>query len=587
MNRFIQYIKKLRIFPKVFLVTVLSIAMITVTITYSTLKMSERLFIETFSITNFKIVNQIKENIETFNDSVVVTANQISQNKVVKKFLTEEDTNALEMIKSYYNTQRSMDHFQSNLDKHEVGITLHGENGRYISTNRTYWPIGEEEIQSHRITSEVYENPTKLIYEYDQLKGMSSPSIIAAKAIIDQESDQTYGVMYITMLETELRKMYESYTSDERNVLIIDHNGKTISSNQNELLGQQNDTLLSHIKNIEEENLNFKNIDFMEGQYILLSEYLPSLDLYVVNLIDRDHVIENIFNKKEIILISLSIASLSVLILFIIIRRLTRSLRNLVHQISATSETNFNHYVDGSGSYETDQLATSFNAMLDEFHDYVDMLMESQKKERNAELAALQQQINPHFLYNTLASIKIIISQGNKEKAGEMINHLITLLKNTIGSISETNTVEQELVIMKNYTFINQVRYGERIRVNYYISPECLTNEIPKLIIQPFIENSFFHAFNKKTSGLIYIMIRHEADTLVCEINDNGDGMDVNKNNDLPNYKKSQKLFSGIGIKNVHERIQLLYGEDYGIDISSELGKGTNIKIKLPIIEAK
>ena len=128
-------------------------------------------------------------------------------------------------------------------------------------------------------------------------------------------------------------------------------------------------------------------------------------------------------------------------------------------------------------------------------------LIVTQKKQRNAELAALQQQINPHFLYNTLASIKIMVKQGNKEKAAEMINKLIALLQNTIGRISETNTVEQELTNMKNYAFINQARYGEQIRVNYYIAPDCLSYELPKLIIQPFIENAFFHAFNKKTSG--------------------------------------------------------------------------------------
>ena len=165
-------------------------------------------------------------------------------------------------------------------------------------------------------------------------------------------------------------------------------------------------------------------------------------------------------------------------------------------------------------------------------------LIVTQKKQRNAELAALQQQINPHFLYNTLASIKIMVKQGNKEKAAEMINKLISLLQNTIGSISETNTVEQELTNMKNYAFINQARYGEQIRVNYYIAPDCLTYELPKLIIQPFIENAFFHAFNKKTSGFIHIMIGQEGDTLICEIVDNGDGMETNLDKQLPKLQK-------------------------------------------------
>jgi len=167
-----------------------------------------------------------------------------------------------------------------------------------------------------------------------------------------------------------------------------------------------------------------------------------------------------------------------------------------------------------------------------------------------------------------------------------MINKLISLLQNTIGNISETNTVEQELTNMKDYTFINQARYGEQIRVNYYITPDVLSYELPKLIIQPFIENAFFHAFNKKTTGFIRIMIGQEDDTLICEIIDNGDGMETNLDKQMPTYKSKRQLFSGIGVKNVSERIKLLYGESYGVKISSKLGEGTKVKVKLPIIKS-
>ena len=99
--------------------------------------------------------------------------------------------------------------------------------------------------------------------------------------------------------------------------------------------------------------------------------------------------------------------------------------------------------------------------MLDELHDYVDQLVLTQREQRNAELAALQSQINPHFLYNTLASVKVLVQQGNKDRAAETINALIALLQNTISDVSETVTVEQEVENLKNYVFINHVRYGD------------------------------------------------------------------------------------------------------------------------------
>jgi len=389
------------------------------------------------------------------------------------------------------------------------------------------------------------------------------------------------------MQELDFRQFYTSHTSRGNDVAVINGTGMIVSSNRTELIGQQELELLNHAQEIEKLDLNYKDIEFLESEQIVLSEYLPSLDLYLVNLIDRKLVMDKIIDKKSIVLISILTASIASLFIYFISRRLTRSLTGLVNQINNIGKSNFDHYVTVSGSYETKQVGTAFNFMLDELHEYVRELIATQKKQRNAELAALQQQINPHFLYNTLASIKIMVKQGNKEKAAEMINKLISLLQNTIGNISETNTVEQELTNMKDYTFINQARYGEQIRVNYYITPDCLSYQLPKLIIQPFIENAFFHAFNKKTSGFIHIMIGQERAKLICEIVDNGDGMETNLEKQMPSYKSKRQLFSGIGVRNVNERIKILYGETYGVEITSTLGEGTKVRICLPIIESK
>lgn len=140
--------------------------------------------------------------------------------------------------------------------------------------------------------------------------------------------------------------------------------------------------------------------------------------------------------------------------------------------------------------------------MLDELNEYVEKLVETQKEQRNAELAALQHQINPHFLYNTLASVNFLVQQGSQEKAVQTIHALISMLQNALSNVSESITVTQELENLKSYVFINHVRYGERIRVNFFVSPDCMDCHLPKLIIQPFIENAFFHAFTRKSGDI-------------------------------------------------------------------------------------
>ncbi len=587
MVNFFKRLNKSGLFVKVFIVIVVSMITVSVTITYSTLRMSEKLFMDTFSITNSKVINQIKTSVESFNYSVITATNNMAQSGTIKSFLTESDSNSLSMLKSYYNMNAQMSRIQSNLDAYEVGVTVLGANGRNYSTNRSYWPILEEEFPDHPITLETYEHPKKLIYHFDlnrvEQGDSQQPTIVVSKALLERTTGYLYGAMYITMQESEFRQFYENYTSEGNDVLIVNNTGTIVSSNQPTMIGQLEGELLAHAKEIDEQDLNYKSIEFHNSKQVVLAEYLPSLDMYLVNLIDQDIVMDNIIDKKAITFISITIVSISLLFIFFILRRLTKSLTSLVKQISGMPKHDFNHYVTVSGSYETKELATAFNDMLDELHEYVEQLLLTQKKQRNAELASLQQQINPHFLYNTLASIKIIVQQGNRQKAEEMIHKLIALLQNALGNVSETVTVAEELENMKNYVFINQARYGDHIRVNYFISPECMTYQLPKLIIQPFIENAFFHGFNKKTSGFIHIMIGQQNESLICDIVDNGDGMEVNHGERLPNYKSKRQLFSGIGIKNVDERIKLLYGEAYGIEISSVKGEGTKVKINLPI----
>lgn len=587
MIKFFRRLNKSGLFVKVFIVMVVSIIAVTVTITYSTLRMSEKLFMDTFSITNSKVIDQIKTSVESFNYSIITATNNIAQSGTIKSFLTQSDTDSLAMLKSYYNMNVQMSRIQSNLDTYEVGITVLGANGRNYSTNRSYWPISEKQLPDHPITFETYKNPKKLMYHYDQpeinQKHLQEPTIIASKALLERTTGYLYGAMYITVQESEFRKFYENYTSEGNDVVIVNNTGTIVSSNQSTMIGQREKELLAHAKEIDAQSLNYKSIEFHNSKQVVLAEYLPSLDMYLVNLIDQDIVMHNVIDKKAITLISITIVSIALLLIFFILRRLTKSLTSLVKQISIIPKHDFNHYVTVSGSYETKELGTAFNDMLDELHEYVEQLLLTQKKQRNAELASLQQQINPHFLYNTLASIKIIVQQGNKQKAEEMINKLIALLQNALGNVSETITVEEELENMKNYVFINQARYGEQVRVNYYLSPDCMTYQLPKLIIQPFIENAFFHGFNHKPSGFIHIMIGRENDSLICEIVDNGDGMEVSSDERLPNYKSKRQLFSGIGIKNVDERIKLLYGDSYGVEINSVIGEGTKVKIHLPI----
>ncbi|AZK48438.1 sensor histidine kinase [Paenibacillus lentus] len=608
------------LFIKLFAVMVICIVTITVSVVWTNLRMSEQLFLETFSITNSKVIHQIQSNFESFHYSIVLAANQAQQSGTLKTFLTEEEApESIRVMNSYYNMTQQMKRVQSMVDMYSVGVAIIGNNGRSYSGNVNLTKPSALELEHSHITPRARAHPGKLMYQlYRDSSGRQF--IVATKVLMERITGQEYGMLYIVIDENDFKPFYSSFTSEGNDVIILDNSGTVMTSNLANLTGQTNHELLFYAQEIQEKGLDVKKVHVMGRDQLMLAQYLPSYDFYLINMIDQQMVLGQMVNTRSVVLICLAIVMVALLVVFLISRKMTRSLTLLARQMSKVTRRNFHNYVNVSGGYEIRELSRAYNYMLDEIHEYVGKLVETQKGQRKAELAALQQQINPHFLYNTLTSVKFLVQQGNKDRAVETIHALISLLQNTISNVSETITVEQELKSLKDYVFINHVRYGERIRVNYFVAPDCAKYQVPKLMIQPFIENAFFHAFNVKGEGVIHVLIAREGQKLICEIVDNGDGMDMTafklesgsdlkkapqqtdqapgredaqgtlgnpEAHDQVKTKGSRKLFSGIGVTNVHDRIRLLYGDEYGVTITSKIGEGTRIRITLPLNEKK
>ncbi|MBF6633429.1 MAG: sensor histidine kinase [Planococcus sp. (in: Bacteria)] len=571
------------LFIKMFLIMMISIVAVSLLITFSSIRMSSDLFMETFSISNTKALEQIETRFEDYSFAIVNATNEVQNNGTIKKVLTQENANAIETSKSYHDISRQLERIYPTVESYDANMIVLGNNERLYNMNHSNWPVSWEVLRNHSITQYTINQPTTLLYQYLPSTSFNDEAmIVATKALMERSTGEIYGVLYFPIREAQLKQFYEGYTSVENEVLLVDATGKIVSSNKQKMIGKKVDDVLSMAKEVDEEQLEFKDVHVFDTDYLLMSQYLPTYNMYLVNLVDKDAVLNNLINTKEILLISLGIVLLAVIVVFIIFRRMTNSISRLVKQISGMAKHDFNMPVAESGGYEVKKIANAFNSMLSELQEYVDLVVLAQQKQRSAELMALQHQINPHFVYNTLASIKFMIQQDKKEKATDMIHALISLLQNALSNVDQTITVEQEITDLKNYVLINQSRYGEEIKVNFFISPDCLDCQLPKLILQPFIENAFFHAFNEKKEGFVQILVSQKGDNLLCEIVDTGDGMEMKGDHTKEDIKEKRHLFSGIGIRNVHERIQMLYGEEFGVDITSEKGAGTKVKVELP-----
>ncbi|SDC82518.1 two-component system, sensor histidine kinase YesM [Terribacillus halophilus] len=566
------------LFMKMFLVTVALIILVAVAVTFAIIRMAEQFFVEKFSITNSQIINQIQFDFEELNYSIVMAASDVDQSSTIEAFLSKEEPDN-ERMQSLFHVMQQVDHLRERLGDQNVEIAIADQEKITYTTNFTYWPADPGSIRGHDITETIAEQPNRLLYFQDSLE--ANDYVIAAKALHNRETNQSFGAVYFPIKEGQLRSFYMDYVKPGNDFYVVDNNGKVVSSSSSSVIGQSLPELSEQAKNMKASKETYREVKFQDTNQIMLAEYLPYFDMYLVNMVDKQTAVGNLVDTKQIVLLLAGVVFLALIIVFLVTKRLTNSLSKLVQDIEAVPKKGLQRRLLYEGTYETKQIGLAFNSMMDELQVHVEKLIEAQKQQRQAELAALQQQINPHFLYNTMASIKFLVMMGEKGEAERTMDAFITLLQNTIGNVDEAVTVEMEVENLKNYVVINQKRYGDRVQVQFMIAPDCMDYRIPKLILQPFIENSFFHAFNKTAQGTITVLVWCEADDLLCEIADDGDGMAADTKS-LPNTNRNRQLFCGIGVKNVHERIQLLYGPDYGVSITSQEGHGTRVKLRLP-----
>ena len=216
--------------------------------------------------------------------------------------------------------------------------------------------------------------------------------------------------------------------------------------------------------------------------------------------------------------------------------------------------------------------------------ELMDRVRREETELRKTELKALQAQINPHFLYNTLDSIQWMCEQGRTEDAAKMVSSLARLFRISISRGHELITIRDELRHAESYLVIQSYRYKDQFTYSFDVDPSlenCLCN---KITVQPLIENAIYHGLDRNVEeGEIKISVKKAPDDendILITVSDNGIGM--TKEQCLSILKKERSDSSGIGVKNVNDRLKIYFGEKYGLSIESELDVGTTVTVRIP-----
>ncbi|MGO4545143.1 sensor histidine kinase [Paenibacillus sp. 2TAB23] len=238
---------------------------------------------------------------------------------------------------------------------------------------------------------------------------------------------------------------------------------------------------------------------------------------------------------------------------------------------------------------EVGELYYVFISMVDELKRLLEGIRISEKEKREAELTALQAQIRPHFLYNSLNTIKYLAKLNGVPNIEEVSGSLIELMRGVLGNSSEYLSVREELDYVQSYISIVKYKYMQPIPVYEEIEDESLLEcRVPKLMLQPIVENAIMHGIGSlEEGGAVIIRVCGEKHNLRIEVTDNGKGMTQEKMDVLLGEKskgEAPSRFSGMGVRNVHERIVRMSGEPYGVKLYSELGLYTKVVITLPVL---
>lgn len=489
----------------------------------------------------------------------------------------------------------------SKINKTLENITLVGENSYVtilLKNGISYTNYSNSELNPTDLYMEDWFKELNNIKGYETVWIKSQPTMfktekpinpyqISVARTLRDESLNIYGYVIVTIMENKINQVFENMKGNE-DMILLDSSNHIVSHTNDSRIGEQ----FQYSDQLTEENSS--NIFRISKKEYLIAEQKVSLTGWkLVSLIpykQATNKINAIFNKLFVVLI-VSFTIFLILMTYFL-RTITKPIVRLGNVADLVQQGNLNIRSQIQSKDEIGRLSASFDQMLNTINDMIRDITDTQERKRKAELDMLQAQINPHFLFNVLNSIRMkVMVKGDKESAN-MISSLSKLLRMTISKEKEIISFQEEVQIVLDFINIMNMRQKEKMDVEITIHKEANLIMIPRFILQPIIENSIIHGLNQ-SAGKIIVNAQMIENEVIIIVEDNGGGMDEQTlfqlrrklihSNTLDNSTaKNNKGFSSIGMSNVYERMYMTFGQEFKMDIKSELGKGTQVIMSIP-----
>ncbi len=544
-------------------------------------------------------LNQIAEKLSFTSTQIIQTADLMAQNKYTQQLLTENDpktrfelNNYVSEIMSYVKTSDNIIYNIVFVDPLQRVISLRSLNEyilNYYNKNYSIFSTTQKLPLFSGITKDIYEN--QYYYSYLRPVFKTSPG---------SNPKEKIGTCIVVCKANNLYNLFDNISITKSSTFLIldtENNVVTASSNYRQMIGKQADSTIIGLMN------SSNMIKTYNGKRsLILNKPLPDTGWNIISITPLNEITDDLTPTRNYgVVIIIGVSILLGILGIVFNNNITRPIAHIIGFISNPSNKNFKQRLKMKEENEIGQLTVYINHMLDETEQATQKIISTQASlyetelaKKYAELSALQSQINPHFLYNTLDCIQGIGYSYNSKEIVTITSSLSKIMRYSIKS-SDRVSISNELECVKNYMSIIAIRFSGKYTYEFEISPEILDLEIIKLILQPIVENAVYHGLERR-SGDGCIKIRgflKDGKLIQLEVQDNGRGMtgqELEALNHFLDTTPTQSFLVGnekrsIGLININKRIKEVYGYEYGIKIFSLKDEGTTVTIEFPLVD--
>lgn len=551
------------------------------------LRYTEKSILENAEEYSIQLIEQVNSDIDSYMDYLYNISALISSNGDVHDYLFRENLTQKEQEECF---SRIVTQFCTIMDIREdiVNVGIIGENGRCI-INQGFFQVNENiELDNVDWILQTYEKRGATVISSSHVQNVVADRyewvITLSKALQNKNSHELEGIFFVDLNYSSISELCDAISFGNKGyIYIVDKDGNLIYHPQQQLL----------YSGLKQERIS-EVLECEESSFVTEDGKLYSISRSketgwtVVGVAYTEELLKNTDQTTRIYVISAAAILLAALTLaFFLSNEITKPIKKLGDSMKEVEKGNFdNAAVEIDGQHEIARLSSSFNIMTAEIKNLMEQNVEEQRLKRKSELKALQAQINPHFLYNTLDSIIWMAEWGKTKEVVEMTSALAKLLRQSISNQNELVRVEEEVEYTRSYLIIQKMRYKDKLEYEIEVDQEVRGVMVPKLVLQPLVENAIYHGIKyKEGKGTVVVKGFRKDHEIVLKIIDDGVGMNADQLAGIFEKRETDTRRNGVGVLNVHERIQLYYGREYGLAFYSAPGEGTVAEVHIPWME--